>query len=112
MSGFKSERTSFALNKNYKRFRSSLVWRNGFEDYNRGFIVKIYLDDKLVWTSQVLESGTLQQNIDLDVNLKDKLSIELYSQEKKKGKYDDKKWEIDTSDFRNKVVIFANPALH
>lgn len=112
LSGFKADRTSFLLNKEYKRFRSSLVWRNGFEDYNRGFIAKIYLDDKLVWTSQIFESGTLQQNIDLDVSLKDKLSIELYSQEKKNGKFDEKKWEIDKTDFRNKVMIFTNPALH
>lgn len=112
LSGFRADRTSFFLGKEYKRFRTSMVWRNGFEDYNRGFMAKIYLDDKLVWTSPILESGSLQRNIDLDVSLKDKLSIELYSQEKKNGKYDEKKWEIDKSDFRNKVVIFANPALH
>lgn len=112
MSGFGSEITGFALNKNYKAFRTSIVWRSGFENYKRGFKLKVFLDDKEVWTSKIFESGSIQQNLSLDVSLKDKLSFTVYSQEKKNGKYDDSKWEIDTNDFRNKLMILVNPALY
>lgn len=112
ISGFKSDMTSFFLDKEFNHFRANIVWRNGFQAYNRGFKLKVFLDDREVWTSKVMESGSLQQILDLDVFLKDKLSFVLYSQEKKNGKYDDAKWEVDKADFRNKVVILVNPALY
>lgn len=112
LSGFKANTTSFLLDKNFQHFRSTLVWRNGLEDYKRGFKVKVFLDEKEVWTSKIFEAGSMEQHLNLDVSLKDKLSFEIYSQEKKDGKYDDEKWVINSSDFMNRAVVFTNPALY
>lgn len=90
MSGFRSQETEYGLNKEFDRFKATLVWRNGFESYNRGFKVKVFADGKEIFESKIMEAGFVSQNIDLDVYLKDNLSFKIYSQEKKKGKYDDK----------------------
>lgn len=112
ISGFKSDITSFFLDKDFNHFQGVLVWRNGFQAYERGFKLKAFLDDQEVWTSKIMESGSLPQFVDLDLFLKDKLSFTLYSQEKKNGQYDETKWAVDKSDFRNKAVILVNPALY
>ena len=70
---------SYLLNANYKKFKTTLYLPESFKNGTGKANVYIYLDEKLVYSSPDIKSGTLPINIDIDTTNAVKMEIKCIS---------------------------------
>lgn len=78
-SGFDQPYIEKYLGGEYKNFSATIIPHKEFDEYNKGVeaVIKVYTDDKLVYTSDNITRKTKSKDINLSVDGIDYLKIEL-----------------------------------